>query len=103
MTAKVVALSTRTDGERAAVVKELEDAAAIARTAPGRVVACAVAIISLDDDGLHHVHTNTEGERYHTLALMGAVQVLATDLAECLVKCPAVTPEPAPDGGDDEH
>ena len=87
-------ITTKSDSERAAVVKQLEDATAIARSAPGRVIACAVAIISLDDDGLHHVHTNTEGELYHTLALMGAVQVLATDLAECLVKCPAFEPEP---------
>jgi hypothetical protein len=97
VTAQVVALSTRVDSERGAVVKELEDATAIARSAPGRVVACAVAIISLDDDGLHHVHTNTEGECYHTLALMGAVQVLAADLAGNLVKCPAVEPPPAPE------
>jgi hypothetical protein len=101
--AKVVALTTKVDDERGDVVRELEKAVEIARLAPGRTVACAIAIITVDAEGLHHVHTNTAGENRHTLAMMGAIQVLASSVTECLVSCPAFEPEPTPapeDGGD---
>jgi hypothetical protein len=100
--AKVLSLTTRVDTERGAVVKELEDATAVARQAPGRVVGCAVAIISLDDDGLAHVHTHTEGR--NILLLMGAVQVLCSDLAAGLVYAPGIEPEPpAPAPEEEPH
>jgi len=102
VTAKVVALATQVDATRAAVVKELEGAVAIAREVPDRVVGCAVVIVTLSDDGLHHVHTNTECPKNATLQMIGAVQILMHDLTGDLEKYPAFEPEP-PAPEDDDH
>ncbi len=99
--AKVLSLTTQVDSTREAVVRELEKAAAIAREVPDRVVGCAVVIVTLSDDGLHHVHTNTEYPKNAALQMMGAVQILANDFVVDLQKYPAFEPEP--EGGDDDR
>lgn len=101
--AKVLSLKTQVDSTREAVVRELESAVAIAREVPDRVIGCAVVIVTLSDDGLHHVHTNTECPKNATLQMMGAVQVLAADLNEGMEKYPAFEPEPKPDGDGDDR
>jgi hypothetical protein len=101
--AKVLSLTTQVDSTREAVVKELEGAATIAREVPDRVVGCAVVIVTLSDDGLHHVHTNTECPKNATLQMMGAIQILAADLVEGLEKYPAFEPEPKPEGDGDDR